>query len=284
MNDSGTTLDDLRRDIDSIDAEMHALIIRRAALVDRIRAVKSRDSIAPIRPGREALILRRLASKHNGGFPFGAIARIWREIIAGITRMEKSDYAVAVFATGENPSYWDLARNAFGSATPMTAFGSVREVVGEVIEKKVTLGVLPFPREGDSDPWWTGLTAPDGPRVSYRLPMSPIADNNGAAALALGYIVPEASGGDKTLIVLETAETVSRTGLAAMLERVAIKGQPHASLQQGAWFHLLEADGFIELNDPRLEDLGRLSGVEGCSVIGAYATPIDGAEAQGSMP
>ncbi len=284
MNDSGTTLDDLRRDIDSIDAEMHALIIRRAALVDRIRAVKSRDAIAPIRPGREALILRRLASRHDGGFPFGAIARIWREIIAGITRMEKSDYAVAVFATGENPSYWDLARNAFGSATPMTAFGSVREVVGEVIEKNVTLGVLPFPREGDSDPWWTGLTAPEGPRVSYRLPLSPIAGENGASALALGYIVPEESGEDKTLVVIETAETVSRTGIAAMLERVAIKAQPHASLQQGAWFHLVEADGFVEQDDPRLEDLGRLTGVGGYSVIGAYATQVDGTEAQGSVP
>ena len=284
MDDTGTTLDDLRRDIDTIDAEMHALIIRRAALVDRIRAVKSRDAIAPIRPGREALILRRLASRHDGGFPFAAIARIWREIIAGITRMEKSDYSVAVFATGENPSYWDLARNAFGSATPMAAFGSVREVVGEVIGKKVTLGVLPFPREGDSDPWWTGLTAPDGPRVSYRLPMSPIAGANGASALALGYVVPEASGADKTLVVIETAETVSRTGLAAMLERVAIEAQPHASLQHGAWFHLVEADGFFEPGDPRLEDLRRLNGVEGCSVIGAYATPIDGAEAQGTGP
>ena len=39
MNDTGTTLDDLRRDIDSIDAEMHALIIRRAEV--RLRAESS---------------------------------------------------------------------------------------------------------------------------------------------------------------------------------------------------------------------------------------------------
>lgn len=282
MDDSGTTLDDLRRDIDSIDAEMHALIMRRASLVDRIRAVKDRDTIAPIRPGREAMILRRLKERHAGDFPFAAVARIWREIIAGITRMEMPAYAVAVFATGEIPNCWDLARNQFGSATPITAFASMREVVGEVAAKQATLGVVPFPREGDTDPWWTSLTAPDAPRVSYRLPFSPDPAQTGDAALAVGYIAPEESGSDRTLIVVETVEMVSRAGLAAMLDRVFLEGVPLASLRQGAWFNLLEAEGFLESDDPRLQDLAQLGSVESCSVIGAYATPMDAPDVDGA--
>ena len=65
-------------------------------MVERIRAVKARDGTVTVKPGREAEILRALAARHEGDFPFAAVARLWREIIAGITRMEMAEYAVAV--------------------------------------------------------------------------------------------------------------------------------------------------------------------------------------------
>ena len=40
--------------------------------------------------------------------------------------MEMPDYAVAVCASGNDQGIWDLARNQFGSATPMTAFATTR--------------------------------------------------------------------------------------------------------------------------------------------------------------
>ena len=279
MDNSQTTLQDLRGEIDAIDSELHALIKRRAALVEQIRAVKARDAITTVRPGREAHIMRTLASRHDSNFPFAAVARIWREIIANITRMEMPEYAVAVFNAGESENFWDLARDQFGSATPMSGFASAREVLSEVSEGRAAIGVLPCPGEGDDDPWWANLAVRDGLRVCYRLPFTPPnganSGGNGAEALAIGRIAADATDDDRSLIVVETRETVSRTGLGQMMERVGLTGQPLASCQAGAWFYLVEADGFMTDDDARIEELARLEGVDRAILVGCYATPIE---------
>jgi len=285
MNESGTSLQDLRNEIDAIDAEMHGLIMRRAALVERIRMVKARDSVTTVRPGREADIMRALAARHDGNFPFPAIARIWREIIANITRMEMPEYAIAVYPGPETPGCWDLARDQFGSATPMTAFGSAREVLGEVSDKKAAVGVLPCPREGDNDPWWINLAVQDGLRVSYRLPFSPrVAAAGGESrleAFAVGRIVLEESANDRSLIVIETSEALSRAGLSTLLGKVQITGQPIASHNGGGWYYLIEADGFLTDADPQMDELGKLEAVDRCIVVGAYAAPLEKSEIPG---
>lgn len=278
MDGSKTTLGDLRQEIDAIDTEMHALIRRRAALVERIRAVKARDGTPTVKPGREAEILRALAARHDGDFPFAAVARIWREIIAGITRMEMAEYSVAVVVPPNDNACWDLARDQFGSATPMTAFATSREVLRELDAGDATVGVLPIPREGDPDLWWTSLATPNGLRISYRLPFTPSAANGDAestaGAFAVGHMPPEASSRDRSVIVAETRETVSRAGLSGLLEKAGLRGGVLASVQQGVWFHLLDVEGFLEQEDDAVIELSRLSGVERITVIGAYADPM----------
>ena len=36
-----------------------------------------------LRPGREALILRRLVARHRGPFSRAVLVRLWRELISG---------------------------------------------------------------------------------------------------------------------------------------------------------------------------------------------------------
>lgn len=287
MNETGTSLQELRSEIDRIDSDLHALIKQRAALVEEIRRVKARDAITTVRPGREADILRSLLRRHDGPFPFAAVARIWREIIAGITRMEMPGYSVAVYAGGNDPGIWDLARNQFGSATPMTAFATSREVLGEVAAGRATVGVLPCPREGDADPWWTNIAVRDGLRISYRLPFTPSADgrtDGGPGALAIGRILPEESGLDRSLIVIETREALSRAGVTGLAERVGIKGYPIASCKAGLYYQLLDAEGFVAEDDGRIADMARLNDVAQVTVIGTYATPIAEPAPGGAAP
>lgn len=273
MNETGTSLQDLRGEIDRIDSDLHAMIMQRAALVEEIRRVKARDSITTVRPGREAEILRALFQRHDSPFPFAAVARIWREIIAGITRMEMPEYAVAVQVGGADTGLWDAARNQFGSATPMTAFATSREVLGEVAAGRATVGVLAYPREGDRDPWWTGLAVRDGLRVCYRLPFAPCGDS-GADALAVGRILPEESGFDRSLLVIETREALSRAGVTGLAERAGIEGHPVASWQSGLHLQLLDAEGFLAEDDARIGELARLNDVAQVTVIGTYAAPM----------
>mgnify|MGYP001307212955 CR=1 FL=1 len=266
------SLNDLRGEIDEIDEQLHDLLVRRGGLVERIRAVKRLESIATVRPGREAFILRKLKNRHKGNFPVGAVFRIWREIIAGITRMEMSEYNIAVYTAEGDQGYWDLARDQFGTMTPMTGYSSRRDVLRVVDEGNSTLGVVPCPSEDDTDPWWIGLMVPDGLRVAYKLPF--FADTNArttangpAVAFAIGRILPEPSDSDRTLLVLVTEEPLSRAALADLTERAELPSTMLASSQQGDWFHLVEIDGFVSEKDERLTALNDTEEILRISVL-----------------
>src|SRR5262249_5120954 len=142
MPDPHWTLDDLRREIDEIDDEMHDLLMRRTTLVEAIGAVKKSDGVPAIRPGREAKILRRLIARHAGKFPRAPSVRIGREILSGTTRIQV-DFAVAVHVPESAPGLWDVARDHYGSLTPMTAFSTASQVLRAVTEGGASVGVLP---------------------------------------------------------------------------------------------------------------------------------------------
>ena len=278
MANKRESLDDLRHEIDEIDEQVHDLLMNRAALVERIREVKRLESISTIRPGREALILRKLIARHQGRFPVGAITRIWREVIAGITRMEMPSYEVAVYAAAGDQGYWDIARDQFGSITPMTPCSSPRDVLRIVDERKASLGIVPIPQDDDVDPWWISLMIPDGLRVAYKLPFindtnARSTSNGTAIAFALGRILPEPTGNDRTLIVIETAAPLSRTALNELLNRAKLPSKIIASSQQANWFHLVAVERFVTENDSRIENLNANDEVLRTVSIGSYAEP-----------
>src|SRR3546814_16668970 len=97
--------------------------MQRAVLAGRISAAKGEASMASIRPAREAEIMRRLAARHAGEFPRAALARIWRELISAIPRLQDKGPKVAVYAPGESQGFWDLAGAPFGPHAPMTPYG-----------------------------------------------------------------------------------------------------------------------------------------------------------------
>src|ERR1700730_11841719 len=87
MSSNKPTLDDLRRQIDAIDDQLHDLIMRRTEVVEAIGKEKKDGKVPPSRPGREAIILRRVAARHSGNFPAVALVRMWREMLAATVGM-----------------------------------------------------------------------------------------------------------------------------------------------------------------------------------------------------
>src|SRR5262245_54158340 len=80
------SLADIRREIDRIDDGILQLIAARLDIVDRVRIHKLKISGAaasPIRPGREAVILRRLIARDQ--VPADLCIRIWRALISAAT-------------------------------------------------------------------------------------------------------------------------------------------------------------------------------------------------------
>jgi len=304
MSDGKTTLDSLREEIDGIDDAIHDLLMRRAALAEQIgqaklagpplteealAAAKSPATKSPavyLRPGREALVLRRLVRRHQGSFPVQSLVRLWREIMASLLRLQ-GPFSVAVLTGGEDtpPGLWDLARDYYGATTPMIACRGASQVMREVSEGRATVGVLPFPEQGETAPWWPMLigAGPDAPRVFARLPFCESAVDRGAlGAVAIACVAPEATGEDRSLLAIETAEDLSRTRLTSALSAA---GLPLVVIvdegRSGAGRYLAEIDGFVEAADGRLAQLSATLGtsLSRLVILGAYAAILTDEEA-----
>src|SRR5271169_5557311 len=273
-------LADLRRQIDEIDDELHDLLIERAGIVGRVAASKKDGDVAFYQPGREAEILRRLAARHRGALPFASVVRIWREILAATVGIE-TRFAVAVFAPAEAQGFWDLARDHFGSHPPMSAYRSIGQVIRAVTEGPASVGILPMPQEGDSDPWWRHLLSEDdnAPRVIARLPFGARgnARNDSADALAIGPGKQLETGADRTFFAAESAADISRARFLGMLSSLDLVCTFFASWEhaEGA-VNLVEIDGFVLPSDPRLAAFRGGLGKALYRVVpfGGYAVPL----------
>lgn len=280
-------LADLRRHIDEIDDRMHELLIERAQIVGEVAAIKKargRDGDpAFYQPAREAEILRRLAGRHRGALPFASVVRMWREMLAATVRLE-TGFAVAVFAPSDAQGFWDLARDHYGSLTPMCAYRSTGQVIRAVSENHASVGILPIPYDGDPDPWWRHLPSDDAdaPRIVARLPFGARgnARGDGGGALAISRGVQQETGGDRTFFIAELAAGISR---ARFLDLLASADLPCTFF--AGWEHaegaasLIEVDGLVNLSDPRLQNvrarLGRA--LHRLLPFGGYALPLPAA-------
>jgi chorismate mutase len=278
-------LEHLRRRIDEIDDRLEDLLIERVAIVAEVAAQKHRaGSVAAHQPAREAEIIRRLVARAGGAFPPTTLVRMWRELLAATVRLQ-GNFAVAVYLPPEMPGFWDLARDHYGSHTPMTAYRSTAQVIRAVTEGQAAVGVLPMPQDGEADPWWRHLlsTQHDAPHVIARLPFGGRgnARADGGDALAIGGGVPQPSGRDRTLFATENAEGISRGRMVALLAELGLGCSIVASCEHADGAHcLIEIEGFVSLSDPRLDTFRARLGPALSRLLpfGGYAVPLAGAE------
>ena len=277
MSSRNQPLDRLRGEIDQIDNAIHQLIVKRAAVVEGIRAVK-KDAGPALRPGREATILRRLAATHQGVFPLPALISMWREMISGTTHMQ-DPLSVAVYASPESDSMTRLARNHYGSMTHLVAVPTASACLRTVVEEIAHVGVLPMPADGEANPWWPMLMGQDRktPQIVSRLPF--ISNDGGDQALVVAPWGRDLSEWETSLLAIRLSERTSRSRI---LNVVSLAGFEGASPMASSEFdvansvHLLELVGAVSNDDAGLEKIGAEFGEAfvQAHIIGGYARPL----------
>ena len=276
----------LRREIDAIDDSLHDLIMERTRVVERVREAKKGDKIK-IRPAREAEILYRLMARHSGAFPKRELARLWREMIVATLRFE-GPFSVSVFVSEDEGGYWDLARDQYGSFTPMTRHVSSRAVVEAVRNGDATVGILPMPRPDDSEHWWRLLVsqAPDTPRIIARLPFITGDTGPGAEldALVVCVVGQEETGRDRSFLAIEAEEDIGFKAIESVLGKagfsIAFNQTWHDADRPAAWTYLIEIYGFIDAGGRQVQGLADGLGgrVKQLLHLGGYATPLGEAD------
>lgn len=285
MPESASPLDDLRREVDRIDDAIVDLLTARLDVVRRIAEAKGdrgQGRIA-LRPAREAAILRRLIQRADGKFPKAPLIRMWRELLAATTRAQ-TPFTVAVHVPEAQPSLWEMARDHFGSLTPMQRADSPGQVLRLLGAGTAQIGVLPLPE--DEDVWWRILArgGPEAPRIVARLPFANAGQYpEDATAVVIAPVEHEPSGDDVTLVLIEADADTSRgrildaLGQASLAPRwLAISREP----SRGTCIHLVEVAGFIGRGEPALA--AALTSIRQQVLralpVGGYPRPLSAAE------
>ncbi|HEV7265241.1 MAG TPA: chorismate mutase [Falsiroseomonas sp.] len=240
----GDELAALRTEIDQLDDALHDLLMRRADVVARLAASRAKGNGPALRPGREAVILRRLLARHAGPLPRAALVRLWRELLAATTAMQTPLTVAACLPEAG----MEVLRAHLGLAARVQRLGREEAALAENEAGRAALVALPA-----SGRWWR-THHPSRLFVTARLPFFGAAD---CTVFLLSPAPPDASGDDRTLVRVAAP---GEAGLAAA-------GLPPTVLARAEDLALAELPGIIAAGDARLA-------AQGATVLGAYATPV----------
>jgi chorismate mutase len=256
------SLDEVRKRIDAIDADLLRLVVERSSLAHDVAAAKAAAGDGGkfgLRPGRETLLLKKLlAGPRNGAKP-ALIVRIWRELI-GDSLATQGPFHIAVWGGKDPARAVEVARLRFGVAPSLRQVAKPEEALANA---RVLGGVAVCALTADS-PWWGRLLAEPKLKVFAALPC--LAAWGPLSALAVAEVEVEPTGSDHTFWVTDAPgpsgkieSALSHDGVAATL------------MVETGGLKLYTLSGFYQPDDARLARApGKLSGV-----IGAAPGPLD---------
>jgi chorismate mutase len=272
------TIPELRARIDALDEELIALLNQRSKFVLQVGAIKKStqaEGVSFIRSGREADMVRRMLDAFKGGtFPAPAAAHMWRIIISASLSLESPLTVAAYCPEPQHEIYW-FAREYFGNFTPISKEPTARRILGEVIDGKAQVGVLPLPDDSAEGKWW--LKIPGNLKIFACIPFI-LPKGGEIKALAVAKVEPEDTGNDLSFFRIETVSDVSQSRLKAIIDKQKLDARWLAveSFASGHRVHLIEIKGFITAHHDFVREIKGALGTSLVAIewLGAYALPI----------
>jgi chorismate mutase len=256
------SLDEIRKRIDGIDADLLRLVVERASLAKSVAVAKAAAGDGGkfgLRPGRETALLKKLlAGPRNGARP-GLIVRIWRELI-GDSLATQGPFHIAVWGGKDPGRAVEVARLRFGIAPSLRQVAKPEDAIAEAR----SLGGVGVCALTPDSAWWGRLLAEPKLRVFAALPC--LAAWGPLSALAVAEVDVEPTGSDNTFWVTDAAQ-----GAKAIEQALSRDGVAATLMVEHGGLKLFLLSGYYQADDPRLARApGKLSGV-----IGAAPAPLD---------
>ncbi len=221
------SLDELRAEIDGIDARLHDLLIRRIEIGREVATAKA--GAPALRPGRQVEVLRRLLARNRPSLGAATIARIWCEIMSANVS-QQFGFGAAVWAP--RPAVRDLARDYCGGAAALAFAGGAAAALDAVSGGEAAIAILPGIAAGAADRWWPLLLERENLNVVARLPFVETGPD-AAEALVVARQEPEPSGRDRTIFAVDAPAPPAGARLLDTWEDGPVR-------------HSVEVDGFLD--------------------------------------
>lgn len=191
-------LEELRNEIDAVDDHILALIAARMVLSDKVTAIKAGKTA--FRPGREAALLRRLASQRpdiSGMVLLG----IWRQILAASLSRQIPSLHFIVHMDVAPTATWHM-----GSALQASYAMTMADIVAQ-FGKDASYALVPAVNSAELAEW---LYEDANAFVIARTPLFDLGVV--PPAYIIGSALADASGDDISLFGVLNSETDTKTG------------------------------------------------------------------------
>ena len=256
------SLEEVRKRIDGLDAELLKLVDERAGLARVVAAAKAAAGDADkfaLRPDREAMLLRKLLAKPREAASPSLIVRLWRELI-GASLATQGPFNLSVWGGRDAARTVEFARARFGAAPTLTQVARPEDAIAAA---RLQGGVAVCALTPDTA-WWGRLLAEPTIKVFATLPC--LTAWGPLTALAAAQVDVQPTGDDQTFWVTDAAQ--SAAAIADLLSRDGVAAELMA---EAGGLKLFALAGFYQSDDPRLARApGQLTGV-----IGAAPMPLD---------
>ncbi len=269
-------LSEIRVEIDSIDNQVHDLLMRRADLVSSVAMAKKKEGLQIVHPAREAKLMRRLLSRHREPLPRATVVRIWRELISSVSLLQ-TGLSVVVSSDGDGRcDYWDVAKNYFGSAIPMKKVNGEANTIDEVRSGDAYFAVLSWPDLEDSSLWWGTFIeqeeSEDSLSIICALPYGKsgaLGDEIDNRAVIISKIDFMPSDNDVSFVGCKINTQISRDRIKDIAKDA---GFSVLNLFSGNGSYLVEVEGFHDENSEEISKLRNAFGDEClyCKAVGGY--------------
>ncbi|HOX38028.1 MAG TPA: prephenate dehydratase [Candidatus Brocadiia bacterium] len=134
-------IEELRNEIDRLDAEIVRLINRRAQVVMRVGELKRKQDATIYVPSREQRVFQHVSQCSEGPLPEESVVSVFREIISACRALE---HKVRVAFLGPLGTFSHrAARTVFGSSVEFVPVPAMDAIFDEVEKRRADYGVVP---------------------------------------------------------------------------------------------------------------------------------------------
>lgn len=135
------TIEELRAQIDALDARILASLNERARAAQEIGKLKQSQNSAYYVPEREKAVLEKLYRLNEGPLTEGAVRSIYREIISCIRAMENP---TTVAFLGPRFTFSELAaKRVFGATADLHPMANLNDIFTAVERERIDYGIVP---------------------------------------------------------------------------------------------------------------------------------------------
>jgi chorismate mutase/prephenate dehydratase len=135
------TLDELRKRIDELDAQLVELLNERARVVIEVGKIKAQAERPIYAPDREKQVLDKVVKTNKGPLPDRTLVAIWREMMSGSFVLEKRP-RIAYLGPGGSFSH-TAAMLKFGRSVEYEPLADIRSIFDEISKEHCDLGIVP---------------------------------------------------------------------------------------------------------------------------------------------